>query len=87
MVSSSKEKFKTQSSKNSKQMYTFLPKFTSDISTDPSHFKKINWLPVSDRVEYSIVNTIFKYWNAIVPGYIFMKCLSLYSADIVQNYR
>ena len=37
---------------------------------NPSHFIKINWLPVSDRVEYCIVNTIFKYWNEIVPGYI-----------------
>ena len=37
---------------------------------DPSHFRKINWLPVSDRVEYCIANTVFKYWNGIVPGYI-----------------
>ena len=27
-------------------------------------------LPVSDRVEYCIVNTVFKYCNGIVPGYI-----------------
>ena len=37
---------------------------------DPFHFRKINWLPVSDRVEYCIANTVFKYWNGIVPGYI-----------------
>ena len=37
---------------------------------DPSYFRKINWLPVSDRVECCIVNTVFKYWNGIVPGYI-----------------
>ena len=37
---------------------------------NPSHFRKINWLPVSDRVEYCIANTVFKYWNGIVPGYI-----------------
>ena len=37
---------------------------------DPSHFRKINRLPVSDRVEYCIANTVFKYWNGIVPGYI-----------------
>ena len=35
-----------------------------------SHFRKINWLPVSDRVEYCIANTVFKCWNRIVPGYI-----------------
>ena len=36
---------------------------------DPSQFGKINQLPVSDRVEYCITNTVFKYWNGIVPGY------------------
>ena len=35
-----------------------------------SHFRKINWLPVSDRVEYCIPNTVFKYWNGTVSGYI-----------------
>ena len=33
-------------------------------------FRKINWLSVSDRIEYCIVNTFFKYWKGIVPGYI-----------------
>ena len=37
---------------------------------DPSHFRKINWLPVSDRVKHCIVNTVFKHWNGIVAGYI-----------------
>ena len=37
---------------------------------DPSHFRKTNWLPVSDRVEYYIANTVFKYWNGILQGYI-----------------
>ena len=49
---------------------------------DPSHFIKINWLPVSHRVEYCIANTIFKYWNGIVLGYIhemFKPWLSKYS--------
>ena len=35
-----------------------------------SHFTKISWLPVGDRVEYCITNTVFKYSNGIVPGYI-----------------
>ena len=34
------------------------------------HFRKINWLSVSDRVEHCIVNTVCNYWNGIVPGYI-----------------
>ena len=38
--------------------------------TDPSYFRKINWLLVSGRVEYCIVNIIFKHCNGIVPGYI-----------------
>ena len=37
---------------------------------NPSHFRKINWLLVSDRVEYCVANTVFKYWNGIIPGYI-----------------
>ena len=37
---------------------------------DPFHLNKTNWLPVSDRVEYCITNTVFKYWDGIVPGYI-----------------
>ena len=52
---------------------TFCVKTSNLISRshiDPSHFRKINWLPVSDRVEYCIGNTIFNYWNGIVPGYI-----------------
>ena len=53
---------------------------------DPSQFGKINELPVSDRVEYCIANTVFKYWNGLVPGYI-MKFLSLHSADIAQDHR
>ena len=45
--------------------------------------RKINWLPVSDRVEYCIANTVFNSWNGIVPGYIhemFKPSLCRYSA-------
>ena len=28
--------------------------------TDPFHFRKINWLAVSDRVELCIANTVLK---------------------------
>ena len=37
---------------------------------NPSHFRKINWLPVNDRVDNCIANTFFKYWDGMVPGYI-----------------
>ena len=51
-------------------MYSLLPKFTSEISY-PSLLRKINWLRVSDRVEYCIAKTVFnKYSNGIAPGYI-----------------
>ena len=36
---------------------------------DPSPFRKINWLPASDREEYGITNTVFKYRNETAPGY------------------
>ena len=45
-------------------MYSLLPNINSEIS-----YRSI-WLPVSDRVEYCIANTVFKYWNGIAPGYI-----------------
>ena len=52
----------------------YSPKFSLNLPArfhiDLSHFRKINWLPVSDRAEYCIANTVFKYWNGIVPGYI-----------------
>ena len=52
---------------------------------NPSHFRKINQLPVSDRVEYCIANTVFQYWNGIVPGYIneiFRPSLCRYSTRL-----
>ena len=46
---------------------------------DSSHFRKINWLPVSDRVKYCIANAIsemyWKYWNEIEPGYTYEMCI------------
>ena len=53
---------------------------------NPSQFRKINWLPVSNRVEYCIANTVFKYWNGLYWD-VFMKCLSLHSADMAQDHR
>ena len=67
-------------------MYSFLPKFTSRSHINPSHFRKINWLPVSDRVEYCIAKTVFKYWMELYQD-IFMKCLSLHSVNIAQDHR
>ena len=38
-----------------------------DIS--PSHFRKINWLPIKCRVELSNSTAVFKYWKGIAPSY------------------
>ena len=65
MSSSFKGKFETQTSKN--KCIRFCLNLPSRSHIDPSHFRKMNWLPVSDRVEYYIANTVFKYWNGIVP--------------------
>ena len=49
---------------------------------DPSHFRKINWLLVSNTV-YCTANTAFKHWNGIVLAYIydmFKPSLCKYSA-------
>ena len=51
-------------------MYSLLPELPSRSHIDPSYFRKIKWLPVSERVEYCIANTVFKYCSGIVPGYI-----------------
>ena len=64
MVSSFKEKEETM--KNIR----FCLKLPPRSHINPSHYRKINWLPVSDRIECCIANTIFKFWNGIVPGYI-----------------
>ena len=50
-----------------------------------SLFRKINWLPTGDRVECCFANTIFKYSNRIVPGYIhemFQPSLCRYSTRL-----
>ena len=57
---------------------------------NPSHFRKINWLPVNDRVEYCIVDTVFKYWNEMVPGYIhemFTDLLTLTVSPCVTRFH
>ena len=60
-VSSFKEKSKTQKAQD--KCIRFCLNLPPRSHIDPSYFRKINWLLVSDRVEYCIVNTTFKYWN------------------------
>ena len=70
MVSSFKEKFKTKTSKAQNKCIRFCLNLLGRSLINLSQFRKIKWFLVSDRVEYCIVNTVFKYWNIIVPGYI-----------------
>ena len=49
---------------------------------NPSHFRKINWLPVEHRVELCTSTTVFKYWKGIAPSYLndmFMPSLNNYN--------
>ena len=60
----------------------FCLNFPPRSHINPSHLRKIIWLPVSGKVEYCIAHTILKYWNGIAPGYIhelFMPSLCRYS--------
>ena len=72
MVSSLKKNLKLKLQTN---VFVFVKiYFWQRSHIDPSpHFRKINWLPVSDRVDNAVlcVNTIFKDWNGIVPDYIY----------------
>ena len=48
----------------------------------PSHFRKINWLPVERRVELYTSTTLLKYWNVVAPSYLsdmFMSSLNNYN--------
>ena len=70
MISSFKKKIKIKLQKAQSKWICFCLNLTPRSHIDPSHFRKIIWLPVSDRVEDCIVNTVFKYWDGTVPGYI-----------------
>ena len=49
-------------------VFIFAYIYLRDLIIDPTRFRKVK-LPVSGRVEYCIVNIVFKCWNAIVLGY------------------
>ena len=70
-VSSFKGKSTTQTSKTQNKCIRFCLNLPPISHIDPSQFRKINWLPVSDRVEYCIANSVFKYWNGIVKRYVY----------------
>ena len=86
-MASFKEKFqKLKLQKAQKKCIRFCLNLPPRSHIDPLRSRKINWLPPSDRVEYCITNTVFKYWNGTVPIY-FMKHLSLHSTDTAQAHK
>ena len=64
----------------------FYLNFPRRSHIDPSHFRKVNWFPVSNRIEYCIANTVFSTRMELYQD-IFIKCLSLHSLDIAQDRR
>ena len=66
----SKKNLKLKLQKAQNKFIGFCLNLPPSSHIDPSHVRKIYWLPAGDRVEYCIANTVFKYWNGIVPGYI-----------------
>ena len=42
----------------------------SSCHTALTHFRKINWVPTSVKVESCVATTVFKNWNGTVPSYI-----------------
>ena len=83
MASSLKKNLKLKIQKAQHECICFCLNLPPRSHINPSHFRKIDWLLVSDRVEYCIANTDFRYWNGIVRGYIhemFKPSLCRYSA-------
>ena len=77
-----KKKLKNKYQKDQNKHIPFSLNLIPRSRIDPSHFRKIKWLPASRRVEYYIANTVFKHQNGIVPGYIheiFKPSLLIYS--------
>ena len=77
-----KKKLKFKPLKAQNKCICFCLNLPSRSHIDPSNFRKINWLPVSDRVEPCIANTVIKYWKGIVLGHIhkmFQTSLCRYS--------
>ena len=78
-----KKKLKLKLQKAQNKCIRFCLNLPWRSHVDPFHFRKINWLPIIDRVEYCIVNAVFKYWNRIALVYIhemFKPSLCRYSA-------
>ena len=81
-----KKNFKLTLQKTQNRCIHFCLNLPPRSHIDPSHFRKINWLAISDRVEFCTANTFFKYHCGLYQD-IFMKFLSPHSADKTQDHR
>ena len=65
-----KKNLKLKLQKASNKIIRFFLNIRLRSHIEQSHFRKIKWLPVSERVEYCIANTVFNYRDGVAPGYI-----------------
>lgn len=65
-----KKYLKTELQKTQNKCTHFCLSLPPRSCSNPLHFRKINWFREDNRVEYCIENTVFKYWNELVPEYI-----------------
>ena len=77
------EKFEIKLKKAQNKCPCFCLNLLQKSLTEPSHFRKTSWLPVSDRV----LQIPFLSTGMVLYRNIFLKCLSLHSSNILQEYR
>ena len=70
-LSLSMKNFEIKLQKAENKCIAFCLNFPWRFYINPLHFRKIYWLLASNWVEDYIVNTNCRYWNGIVPRYIY----------------
>ena len=51
-------------------MFNFVSVFDKMAHISQNEFEKLNWLPISDRINQCIVSTTFKFVNDMGPNYL-----------------
>ena len=81
-----KKKLKLKLKKAQNKCVCFCLNFLPRSHINPSHFRKTNWLPVSDIRIYIVLQILSLSTGMELYQDIFIKCLSLHSADIEQDH-
>ena len=63
-----KLKNKIQTTQN--KCVRFCPNLDKMVRISQNEFKKLNWFPISDRINQCILSTTFKFVNDIGPNYL-----------------